>query len=75
MPKKPQITRIRQLIHLTLSKETISLLKNTGNNVSKVIDSLIKDAFSESRPVRVLIGDFSGLGEIRTHDLRRVKAT
>jgi hypothetical protein len=58
MQNKPQITRIRQPIHLTLSKETINLLKNTGNNASKVIDTLIKDAFSQSSPIRVLIGDF-----------------
>jgi hypothetical protein len=57
MPKKPQIIRIRQPIHLTLSKDTISLLKNMGNNASKVIDALINDAFTQSRPLRVLIGE------------------
>jgi hypothetical protein len=55
MEKEKQITRIRQPIHLTLSKNTIELLKNTGNNASKVIDSLVKDAFSESKQLRVLI--------------------
>jgi hypothetical protein len=58
MEKEKKIIRIRQPIHLTLSKETIKVLKNTGNNASKVIDTLIKDAFSESKPLRVLIGDF-----------------
>jgi sulfopyruvate decarboxylase TPP-binding subunit len=57
MAKEKKIARIRQPIHLTLSKETINLLKNTGNNASKVIDSLVKDAFSESKPLRVLISE------------------
>ncbi len=57
MQKERKITRIRQPIHLTLSKDTISLLKNSGNNASKVIDALILDAFSQSRPIRVLIGE------------------
>ena len=57
MEKEPQLQRIRQPIHLTLSKETISSLKNTGNTASKVIDRLILDAFSESKPVQILIGE------------------
>jgi hypothetical protein len=58
MEKEQKITRIRHPIHLTLSKETVHLLKNTGNNASKVIDTLVKDAFSQSSPIRVLIGEF-----------------
>jgi hypothetical protein len=58
MEKEKQISRIRQPIHLTLSKDTINLLKNTGNNASKVVDRLILDSFNESKPLRVLIGDF-----------------
>jgi hypothetical protein len=58
MQKEQKITRIRQPIHLTLSRDTINHLKNTGNNASKVVDRLILDAFTESKQLRVLIGDF-----------------
>lgn len=57
MEKEQKITRFRQPIHLTLSKDTINLLKNTGNKASKVIDTLIQDTFSESKPLRVIIGE------------------
>jgi len=43
---KPLIIRIHQPTPHTLSKETISSLKNTGNNAFKVIE-LIQDAFPE----------------------------
>ena len=57
MENKAQIRRIRKPIHLTLSEDTIHLLKNTGNTASRVIDRLILDAFSELKPIRVLSGE------------------
>ena len=56
MEKEYQCRRFRQPIHLTLSEDAVKMLKDTGNNASKVIDRLVLDAFTESRPIRVLIG-------------------
>lgn len=56
MEKEQQIKRIRRPVHLTLSEDAINLLKSTGNTTSRVIDRLVLDAFTESKPIRVIFG-------------------
>jgi hypothetical protein len=79
MQNKARTKRIRSQIHFTLAPETLEWLKNNTSNASRLIDTLVNNVRTEiSRDCLVLskreaVND--GLAEIRTQDLRRVKAT
>ncbi len=79
MKKKPQPNRIRKPLNITLSPEAREWIKNNPSNASRLIESLINGVRNNIEPNYVLISQkeavSSGLGGIRTPDLRRVKAT
>ena len=69
--------RARELkdLHVTISKENYIFLKeNFGGRISETIDKLV-DFLRTEEPIEIQILKISGLGRIRTGDLRLVRAT
>mgnify|MGYP000872400468 FL=1 len=54
--KKQQDKRIRKRVHITLSDEVLSILKNTGYPASRVIEKLILNTYSETHPICLQLG-------------------
>lgn len=76
MAKVPKFKQNRVTRHITLSQEADTFLRNRVTNASRFIDELIKGAEKGIKAATVNVSPkMSGLVEIRTRDLRRVKAT
>ncbi len=69
--------RARELkdLHITISKENYIFLKeNFRGRISETINKLV-DFLRTEQPIEIKILKISGLGRIRTGDLRLVRAT
>ena len=69
--------RARELkdLHITISKENYIFLKeNFRGRISETIDKLV-EFLRTGNPIEIQILKISGLGRIRTGDLRLVRAT
>ncbi len=76
MEKGKKYERKRRRLNITLSDQSRNFLQNNVTNASRFIERLIKGAEKGIQTVIVTISPIaSGLVEIRTRDLRRVKAT
>ncbi|MDK2889608.1 MAG: hypothetical protein PWR21_240 [Methanoculleus sp.] len=76
MAKETKSEHKRDARHITLSHEANEFLKNNVTNASRFIDELIKGVETGIQSAIVTVSPIaSGLVEIRTRDLRRVKAT
>lgn len=74
--KKLQYERKRRICTFTLPVQARNFLKNNVTNASRFVDGLIKKAEKGIQSAIVTVSPkTSGLVEIRTRDLRRVKAT
>ena len=76
MTKEEIYRRNRKRCTFTLSEEAIKFLHESVTNASRFIDRLVLSAQSKIEPVLITISQKEdGPAEIRTQDLRRVKAT
>ncbi len=76
MAKETKSEQKRETRHITLSHEANAFLQNNVTNASRFIDELIKGAEKGIQSAIVTASPIgSGPVEIRTRDLRRVKAT
>ncbi len=76
MAKEPESEQNRVTRHITLSQKANDFLKNNVTNASRFVDELIKGAEKGIQSAIVTVSPIaSGLAEIRTQDLRHVKAT
>ena len=76
MAKETKSEHKRDTRYITLSHEANEFLKNNVTNASRFIDELIKGVEKGILAAIVAVSPIaSGLVEIRTRDLRRVKAT
>jgi hypothetical protein len=76
MTKEDSYGRKRKRCTFTLSEEAIDFLHESVTNASRFIDRLVLSAQSKIEPVLITISQKEdGPAEIRTQDLRRVKAT
>lgn len=74
--KEKKYDRKRRKCTFTLSDQARDFLQNNVTNASRFIDELIKGAEKGIQSAIVTVSAIaSGLVEIRTRDLRRVKAT
>ena len=76
MPKEEKSGQKRITRHISLSPEADEFLRNRVTNASRFIEGLIKSAEKGIQSAIVTVSPIaSGPAEIRTQDLRHVKAT
>jgi post-segregation antitoxin (ccd killing protein) len=76
--KTKRIQRIRKRLHLTIDPENHDFIKNSGLNASRLMDTALNEIRTKTNKELIIIiksNENSGPVEIRTQDLRRVKAT
>ncbi len=76
MKSKSKNKRDSLILHITISREVYDCLHENARNISRFIDSLVRNILSGKNLIEAKFrknGD--GLAEIRTQDLRHVKAT
>ena len=76
MAKEAKSEQNRVTRHITLSQEADKFLRNRVTNASRFVDELVKGAEKGIQSAIVTVSAIrSGPAEIRTQDLRHVKAT
>ena len=76
--ERENIQRFKKRLNLTIKPENYEHIKNNGLNVSRFVDNAINELRTKTNKELIFIlkkNKNNGPVEIRTQDLRRVKAT